>query len=169
MVGTGYETTIDGLRERTLIIMTVGLPGTGIGGLFYILLSGFMPFLHLFRMMRGTHKLHHLKTWILSIFLSVGIILSLYGEAKAVVWFAGKIDAAPVKIDQSLALNGHSLTEGSVLAAISPALVLLPFIILFTLLVVVQILRFIVHGRQSSQKAIELKVDKIELQKKQIA
>ncbi|MHC4385750.1 MAG: hypothetical protein ACYTEU_05845 [Planctomycetota bacterium] len=149
--------------------MTVGLPGTGIGGLFYILLSCIMPFLHLFRMLRGTHKLHHLKTWILSIFLSAGIILSLYGEAKVFVWFAEKIDSAPIKVGQSLALNDPSLTEGSVLAAISPALVLLPFIVLFTLLIGVQILRFVVHGCQPSEKVIQLETDNMKLQEKQIA
>jgi hypothetical protein len=168
MAGTGHETATDGLRERTLI-MTVGLPGTGIGGLFYILLSGVMPFLHLFRVLCGTHKLHHLKTWILSIFLSVAILLSLYGEAKVFVWLAEKIDDGPVQLGQSLTINGALPSEGSVLASISPALVMLPFIILFTLLIVIQVLRFVVHGPRSSGNVSQPETSEIEISRKQIA
>ncbi len=131
MAGIGYEKETYGLRERALI-MTAGIPGTGIGGLFYILLCIFMPLVHAFRALRGNHKPHHLKTGIFSILLSAGILLSLYGEAKLLIWLANKAHFTNIK--------AFDITH------LSPALIALPFIILFTLLIVIQILRFIFHG-----------------------
>lgn len=126
--------------------MAAGIPGTGIGGLFYILLCVFMPFFHLFRAIKGGHKKHHIKTGITSILLSAGILLSLYGEAKLLIWLANKIDLITVQADQSVVLNTGHLSESSALTAIMPSVVMLPFIVLFTLLIIIQILRLIVHG-----------------------
>lgn len=130
--------------------MTVGLPGTGIGGLFYILLCGFMPLFHAFRAWRGDHKPHHLRTGILAILLSVGILLVLYGEAMGLIWLASKIDFASTPL-----FNIGLLANDSILAAISPAFVALPFIILFILLIAIQILRVIVHGFKRKPQTIK--------------
>ena len=125
--------------------MTVGLPGTGIGGLFYILLCGFMPFFHLLRALKGGHKPHHFKTGIIPMLLSVVIVLSLIGEAKALIWFANKIEFDASQISHVLADTDYS-SEVSVLTAISPALALLPFITLFTLIIIIQTLGLLFHG-----------------------
>jgi hypothetical protein len=114
--------------------MTAGLPGTGIGGLFYILLCVLMPFFHVFRMFKGDHKPHHLKTALLSILIAAGILLALYGEAKVLVW-----------IVKATSIENETSFGQSVLAAISPSVAALPFIILFTLLTIIQILRLVFH------------------------
>lgn len=119
--------------------MTAGLPGTGIGGLFYILLCVLMPFFHVFRMIKGDHKPHHLKTALLSIFIAAAILLTLYGEAKLFFWIS---NAAGIETESSVGQSG--------LAAVSPTLTALPFIILFILLAVVQILRLVFHRTKTN-------------------
>jgi len=118
--------------------MTVGLPGTGIGGIFYILLSVYMPLVHLRRALNGGNKPYHLKMVASALSLSALIILSLYGEAKMLLCFF------------EWATTVHSKAGGSgkfatcVPAALVPALAAMPFLVLLVLIVCIQIARLIV-------------------------
>jgi hypothetical protein len=70
--------------------MNVGLPGTGIGGLFYLLLAMLMPLNHLWKVVRGRSS--H-ATWTAPAIHSataIAILAALYGEGwlfqKTIVW-----------------------------------------------------------------------------------
>jgi prepilin-type N-terminal cleavage/methylation domain-containing protein/prepilin-type processing-associated H-X9-DG protein len=118
--------------------MTVGLPGTGIGGIFYILLSLYMPLVHLRRALNGGNKPYHLKMVVSAVSLSALIILSLYGEAKLLLCF----------FDWAATVQGKA--PGSVKfatcvpAALVPALAAMPFLVLLAIVVGLQIARLVV-------------------------
>lgn len=61
--------------------MTVGLPGTRIGGLFYLLLVLFMPLRETFRVLRGRGDLRRWRT--------IGGNLALAGGILAALWLEG--------------------------------------------------------------------------------
>ena len=60
--------------------MNVGLPGTGIGGLFYLLLAVLMPLHELWRMARGRTGAQRWKMAALQSGVAVGILSALWGE-----------------------------------------------------------------------------------------
>ena len=61
--------------------MTAGLPGTGIGGVFYLVSALFMPFVELFRTLRGESSI---ARWIL-----VLRQLSMAGAIMTGMWLMG--------------------------------------------------------------------------------
>ncbi|HUT29385.1 MAG TPA: type II secretion system protein [Sedimentisphaerales bacterium] len=118
--------------------MTVGLPGTGIGGIFYILLSAYMPLVHLRRALNGGNKPYHLKMVLSALSMSALIILSLYGEARLLLcffdWAATVQGKAP----------GSVKFAACVPAALVPALAAMPFLVLLAIVVFIQIARLVV-------------------------
>ena len=58
--------------------MTPGLPGTGIGGLFYLLLVVFMPLREAFLVLRGRGDVRRWRT--------IGLMLALAGGILAALW-----------------------------------------------------------------------------------
>jgi hypothetical protein len=61
--------------------MTAGLPGTGIGGLFYLLLVLFMPLREAFRLLRGRGDVRRWRTIGGKLLLAGGILAALWVEA----------------------------------------------------------------------------------------
>lgn len=61
--------------------MTAGLPGTGIGGLFYLLLVLFMPLREAFRVLRGRGDARRWRTIGGQLALAGGILAALWLEA----------------------------------------------------------------------------------------
>jgi hypothetical protein len=61
--------------------MTAGLPGTGIGGLFYLLLVLFMPLREAFRVVRGRGDSRRWRAILGLLALAVGILAALWFEA----------------------------------------------------------------------------------------
>ncbi|MCH1867597.1 hypothetical protein [Nocardioides sp. CFH 31398] len=61
--------------------MTAGLPGTGLGGLFYLLLALAMPVIELVRTLRGDHSA---ERWRLAL-TQAGIALGIVGATVGVV------------------------------------------------------------------------------------
>ena len=57
--------------------MNVGLPGTGIGGLFYLLMALFMPVAELFHTFRGRSTLHRWRLVLRQANLAAGILFGL--------------------------------------------------------------------------------------------
>ena len=57
--------------------MFAGLPGIGVGTLFYILMAFWMPFRELPRVIQGTSTFENWKTILRQMFYSVGIIISV--------------------------------------------------------------------------------------------
>jgi hypothetical protein len=70
--------------------MVAGLPGTGVGGIFYLLLAGAMPFVELFRTLKGQGSIRRWGFIALQLTLVLWIFLALWGEVwcinHAVAW-----------------------------------------------------------------------------------
>ncbi len=115
--------------------MTVGLPGTGIGAVFYILLAIYMPLFQLRRVLTGTNKARHWKTLASAMSLSAIIILSLYAEARLLIWCLGKPITFQAKVPM---LANLGTTMGS---AVAPAMAAMPFIVLFVLVMSLHFIR----------------------------
>jgi hypothetical protein len=93
--------------------MTAGLPGTGIGGLFYLLLVFWMPCRELYQLCRGRSSPQRWRAIGFYLALTVGIVIMTYAEA----WLISK---AVTHVAMGLGLpvpgNGHGYR---VLAAMS--------------------------------------------------
>jgi len=112
--------------------MTVGIPGTGLGGLFYFVLVALMPFYELYRTVRGTSSLVRWR--------QVGFQLSLLFSMFFVLWIEAwildgvfSLFASPDHAGSS-ALGGIVVRSGQFAAVAS-------MIILATLLAGVALLR----------------------------
>ena len=66
--------------------MFAGLPGIGVGTLFYILISFSMPFRELPRVFQGTSSLNTWKNILRQMFYSVGIIISVMFAERLMLW-----------------------------------------------------------------------------------
>ncbi len=70
--------------------MTAGLPGTGIGGLFYLLLAVYMPVREFFRLLQKRTNLGRWGFIALQLCFVFGILSVLWGEAwllnRAFIW-----------------------------------------------------------------------------------
>lgn len=75
--------------------MTAGLPGTGIGGLFYLLLVAWMPFRELYLLVRGRSNPQRWRAIGFFASLMVSIVVTTYLEAwlisQAVIGVATKL------------------------------------------------------------------------------
>jgi hypothetical protein len=60
--------------------MVAGLPGTGVGGIFYLILAGAMPFVELFRTFRGQGSVRRWGFIALQLTFVLWIFLALWGE-----------------------------------------------------------------------------------------
>ena len=58
--------------------MTAGLPGTGIGGLFYLISALFMPFRELVLTARGRSRLERWRSVASQTIIALGIILGIW-------------------------------------------------------------------------------------------
>jgi cytochrome c biogenesis protein ResB len=63
--------------------MVAGMPGTGIGGIFYFLLVVFMPIRELYRAVRGQSSLSRWAFILFHISLVIGILAAMWGTMWA--------------------------------------------------------------------------------------
>lgn len=125
--------------------MTVGLPGTGIGGVFYMLLAVCMPVMEFGRTLK---RRTNLKRWFfvaLQLLFVFGFIAAMWGELwllnKSLVWVWGtlKVNGPLIMVDQTF-----RQTKIMAIASASASFVSLTFVITG-----VHVLRFFVHrGRR---------------------
>jgi len=115
--------------------MTAGLPGTGIGGLFYILLVVLLPLRELLLTITGRSSLARWRSILKLAVMSAGIVLALLGESLLLkAGFSWLSQAAP---------KGSAIHQASVVAmnGVVPWLAAAPFIILLVLLSSMHVLR----------------------------
>ncbi len=127
--------------------MTVGLPGTGIGAVFYILLAIYMPLFQLRRVLKGTNKARHWKTLASALSLSAIILLSLYAEARLLIWCLGKPITFQAKVPM---LANLGTTMGS---AVAPAMAAMPFLVLFAIVMGLHFIRLMLSVFGQKQTA----------------
>ena len=118
--------------------MTAGLPGTGIGGLFYMLMVVLMPFRELGMVVRGRSTWARWRLIAKSVGILTAVIAGLCGEG----WLLKKLFEF-----FHMALPGSTLANGSVSAMnfVLPAVALMPFIVLGGIYSAMHILRLVLH------------------------
>lgn len=121
--------------------MNVGLPGTGLGGLFYLLTALLMPIVELIRTIRsGKASRMRWRTAVSQAAMAVGIIAGLWGTA----WCANRF--MPYSFRQDLLALGRDMTD---MFGVLPAVLTLST--LGALLVVVEGWAWLTTPRQSSE------------------
>ncbi len=87
--------------------MIAGLPITGIGGIFYLLLAIAMPFIEFYRLLRGRSSVAAWRTIGFQLLIQTGVLLSLSFQAALIVWLApGPAKQAAAKSNQMLGMAG---------------------------------------------------------------
>lgn len=129
--------------------MTAGLPGVGIGGIFYLASALLMPVRSLMAVLRGRG---HEARWALALRqagLAAMILVAVWGTGWLIGWSVGVIapDATPTFV------NGVT-THGEVRNVVRASALLLSFGTLATVLAVVQVLRFALPARCANADAI---------------
>jgi hypothetical protein len=124
--------------------MTAGMPGTGISGLFYVLLVCWMPIREVWLL---AHRRSSLARWRFiggQIAIVSAIAAVLYFEGIGLWHLANALSPAPAPGS----VSAGSVTEAARAAqGIAPAaLVLTPWLILFALVLTLQVLRRVVPG-----------------------
>jgi tetratricopeptide (TPR) repeat protein len=124
--------------------MTVGLPGTGIGGLFYLLSAAAMPLREVYRRLRGGAARGGWRVVLGQTGIAVGILASMWATG----WLLGLGFRAvhPVVTRAAGALSGNVLRT---------AMFVVSFGTLVTVLAGVELLRLWIHGRADRAAAIE--------------
>ena len=103
--------------------MVVGVPGAGINGLFYLLLSAVMPLEELPRTLRGRSSIARWKAIAYLVGLAAGVVLTLWGEywvfERAIGLFQKRFIGVPWVRGAAIAARG-----------LAPALLVAPFLVL---------------------------------------
>ena len=126
--------------------MFAGLPGTGLGGLFYALLVCWMPFRELWLLARGRSSHGRWALVACQVGLVLGIVAALWAEAWAIKWL---VESA------GLAANIAG-GRGAAFAAgqhLPPALAWTPFVVLMLLVGGLHLARLIVRHHHRATPA----------------
>ena len=128
--------------------MTAGIPGTGIGGIFYILLVALMPLRELYLTLRGRSSLSRWETVLGQWSICAGILAALWAEA----WLLSEGFAHLT----SKSLPGSAMHRIGAFgtAGLVPALVPIPFVVLGVLVAGVHVARLILRGRQAGARDV---------------
>ena len=120
--------------------MFAGLPGVGVGTLFYILVAFWMPVREIPRVIQGKSSLETWQLILRQMFYAVGIIVTVWFGEKVLLWVLGDSQIKP--FSPATWLHGELGTHasGSIFAAPIMASVLL----LCGMLITVELLRVIV-------------------------
>src|SRR5574339_171244 len=96
--------------------MFAGLPGIGVGTLFYVLMAFWMPFRELPRVIRGTSSVAHWKLIARQLFYAMSIVVTVMFAERVLLWVIG---ASPQPFSPAAMLH-HELgarAGASILAA----------------------------------------------------
>lgn len=131
--------------------MFAGLPGVGLGGLFYVLLVCWMPVRELWRLARGRSSLARWAFVGGQVGLVAGIVAALWAEAWTIRWLIEGVETAAGQGGALATVAGRHLP---------PALAWTPFVLLLLLVGGVHLARLVVRrhtapaGRQTPPAAI---------------
>ena len=111
--------------------MFAGLPGIGVGTLFYVLIALFMPVVELVKVVQGTSSLARWRRIIRQWLNAVSIVVSIMFAERVMLWMLGQ--AGPNSLNPAYFLNRSLSSQApqSVLAApIAASLLILGAILL---------------------------------------
>lgn len=110
--------------------MNAGLPGTGIGGFFYLLCAIIMPFIELYYTLKGRSSWKRWRLVLKQLFIATGVILGI----ESTGWLLGTLfSLQPRSAIASVNLAGVVIHPGN-------SYVALPFLLSFSLLLMVIVL-----------------------------
>jgi hypothetical protein len=122
--------------------MFAGLPGIGVGTLFYVLLAFWMPVREIPRVFQGKSSLAAWKLILEQLVYAAGIVITVMIAEKVVLWLLGESQIKPLSPATWVHSELGARATGSILAApITASLLLLGGVI-----VAVELLR-IIHAR----------------------
>src|SRR5690242_4513114 len=75
--------------------MFAGLPGVGVGTLFYILIAFWMPVREIPRVINGTSTIENWKLIFRQLFYAVGIIVTVMFGERVLMWVFGESQVKP--------------------------------------------------------------------------
>lgn len=128
--------------------MAVGVPGTGVGGIFYVLLALGMPFRYLARRVRGHARSGEGRAVLLQLALVAGIVGATWAAGLAVTAVLASFTS--VGSDAVTAVDAMGATAG---ATTMRATLLTSLISLAGVLLVVQALRLALRQRPNVPRA----------------
>jgi hypothetical protein len=133
--------------------MIVGTPGTGIGGLFYLLLAGWMPVRFAGQLLRGRALPGAWKIVVSSITQGSAMIGALWGESWVIQnhvspWLMRIAAHSPTGTSAAKARFAAEV------AAAAPALALLPLLVLAFVLLTVQVARMLGLSHRGPRAAV---------------
>src|SRR5262245_38796445 len=111
--------------------MFAGLPGIGVGTLFYVLTALWMPFPECVRLVRGQSSLARWRLIAIQFFFAISIVASIAAAERVLLWIMG--EKAPPSLNPARLLNeGFSaLSPQTMLAApITASIILLAAVLL---------------------------------------
>jgi hypothetical protein len=121
--------------------MTVGLPGTGIGGIFYLLLAICMPAKEFIQTLKGKTTLKRWGFIMLQLLFVFGVISGMWGELwllnGALIWTWGVL-----KVSGPVLMASQSFSDTKVLALFSAYMT---FISLAFVITAMHVVRFFVR------------------------
>ena len=120
--------------------MFAGLPGIGVGTLFYVLIALWMPFREIRRVIQGTSSLENWKLILRQLFYASGIIATVVFAEQTLLWALGSSDVQPLSPATWVHAELGTRAGDSILAApITASILLLGGVLLF-----VEVLRLVV-------------------------
>jgi hypothetical protein len=122
--------------------MFAGLPGIGVGTLFYVLMALWMPLREIPRVLQGRSSLAAWKLIVQQMFYASGIVVTVMVAEKVMLWLMGDSQIKPLSPATWLHSELGARATGSILAAPLAA----SFLLLGGVLLVVEVLR-VIHGR----------------------
>lgn len=122
--------------------MFAGLPGIGVGTLFYVMMAFWMPLREIPRVFQGTSSLATWKLIVQQMFYAAGIVATVMGAEKIMLWALGESRAQPLSPATWVHAELGARATGSFLAAPITA----SFLLLVGVLLAVELLR-VIHGR----------------------
>jgi hypothetical protein len=132
--------------------MFAGLPGIGLGTLFYVLMALGMPFVELVKVAQGTSSLARWKRIARQLLHAFGIVLSIIMAERVLLYLLGQAGPETLNPARMLHQGLSNHAPQSILAAPMTASLLL----LAGVLVIVEILRLVgsFRARRASETAI---------------
>jgi hypothetical protein len=129
--------------------MVAGLPGTGVGGIFYLILAAAMPFVELYRTLRGKGSIRRWGFIALQLTLVVWIFLAVWAE----VWCLNSAAAWCHQVAASKGWVSPAVTSTSLFStkAMSYATAVGGLFTLGTVFVAVQLLRLRYARKDASE------------------
>jgi hypothetical protein len=130
--------------------MVAGLPGTGVGGVFYLLLAVAMPIVELFRTIRGKSDLRRWGFVALQLTLVVWIIVGISAEVWCLNWLLVRAHAVAASMYGVQAASVKHLHKYLTAPAVTCGSALASLITLTAIFAAVRLLRLRCAGKKNA-------------------